>query len=241
MGGVARALAIGLALGLLFAAGCRSAPKAGSGQGSWYTIRSGDTLWRVSQRSGVPVETLRRVNRIDDVRALRIGQRLWVPGRGKGVAAAPPVAAPAPGWSPKADTMEHRADCADAGREERLAFEWPVQGRVTSPFGARGNGEHDGLDIAAGEGTPVVAAEAGKVVYAGDDLGDYGRTVVLKHAGRWATVYAHNDRNLVSEGDFVEKGDRIAEVGQTGNASAPHLHFEIRRSNRPRDPMSCLP
>jgi len=65
--------------------------------------------------------------------------------------------------------------------------------------------------------------------------------VIVKHLGRWATVYAHNRKNLVDEGDFVEKGDVIAEVGDTGNASAPHLHFEVRRSNNPRDPQSCLP
>jgi hypothetical protein len=78
-------------------------------------------------------------------------------------------------------------------------------------------------------------------VVAGDELGDYGKVIIIKHMGRWATVYAHNRKHFVDEGEFVEKGDVIAEVGETGNASAPHLHFEVRRNNATRDPQSCLP
>jgi len=241
MGGLARAaLAVGL-LAALGAGGCRSTPKPGTGVGSWYVVQPGDTLWRISQRFGVPVDSVKRANRLADERALAIGQRLWVPS--SGVGSAPPARASlAASHGPH--TLEQRevADCADAAREAALDFEWPVLGRLTSSFDAeRSSHRHDGIDIGAARGTPVHAAEAGKVVYAGDDLGDYGRSIVIKHAGSWATVYAHNDRNLVGEGDFVEKGDVIARVGQTGNASAPHLHFEIRRANVPRDPQRCLP
>jgi murein DD-endopeptidase MepM/ murein hydrolase activator NlpD len=87
----------------------------------------------------------------------------------------------------------------------------------------------------------VRAAEAGRVIHSGKGLGAYGNVVIVKHTGRWATVYAHNRRNHVRKGAFVEKGDVIAEVGKTGNASGPHLHFEIRRGDVPRDPLPCLP
>ena len=72
-------------------------------------------------------------------------------------------------------------------------------------------------------------------------LGDYGRVVIVKHAGRYSTVYAHNHKNRVREGQFVEKGQVIAEVGTTGNASGPHLHFELRRGAKPLDPLLYLP
>lgn len=246
MGGVARfRLAFSLASLLLLAGGtaCRSNPESvrpGHGAGAWYIVRSGDNLWQISQKTGSSVDGIRRVNGVDDVHALQIGQRLWIP-HGGGVRSAPPAAV---GAAPtRARTLEGRwgGDCSDAAREHGLRFEWPVSGRLTSAYGERRGRPHDGIDIAARKGTTIQAAEAGKVVYADDRLGAYGRVVIVKHVGSWATVYAHNDANLVEEGDFVERGDPIARVGRTGNASAPHLHFEIRRSNRPRDPVACLP
>jgi murein DD-endopeptidase MepM/ murein hydrolase activator NlpD len=241
MGCVGRAaLAVALAGLVAGAGGCGSTPKPGRGAGTWYVVEPSDTLWRISQRFGVSVDAVKRANRLGDERALAIGQKLWVPRADVG--SAPPRAALVASHGPR--TLEQRevADCSDAAREAALGFEWPVLGQLTSGFDAeRGDHHHDGIDIGAALGSPVHAAEAGKVVYAGDDLGAYGRAIVIKHAGSWATVYAHNDRNLVGEGDFVEKGDVIARVGQTGNASAPHLHFEIRRANVPRNPQRCLP
>ncbi len=78
------------------------------------------------------------------------------------------------------------------------------------------------------------------MVYSGD-VGDYGRVVILKHTGTFKTVYAHNRRNRVRKGEFVEKGDVIAEVGHSGNARGSHLHFEVRKGARARDPLGYLP
>ena len=251
VGRASGALALAGLLALAGPPGCRSSPKSaapGRGDGAWYVVRPGDNLWRISQAHGTSVEVVRRVNRVEDVRALQIGQRLWIPGAGSldggGIGGlderTPSVSAAAP------DTLERRSgedwggDCSDAARENGLRFEWPVLGAVTSSYGMRRSRPHDGIDIGARRGTPIHAAEAGKVVFAGS-LGAYGKLVVVKHLGSWATVYAHNDENLVEEGDFVEKGDLVARVGRTGNATAPHLHFEIRRSNRARDPQACLP
>ena len=110
-----------------------------------------------------------------------------------------------------------------------------------SRFGPRRRRRHEGIDLSAPRGTPVRSAEAGRVIYSGSGLSDYGNTVIVKHLGRYSTVYAHNRRNLVRRGDFVEKGQVIAEVGSTGNASGPHLHFEVRYDDRPRDPVRYLP
>lgn len=234
MGRVAGALAL-LLVALVAAGagvGCAHRKRQGSG---WHVIERGDTLWRLSQRYDTTVRAIERANDGIDPHALRVGHRLRIPSGG---ASAHAVAA-----GPPADTLEHRepGDCAVLARRDGLAFEWPVLGHLTSEFGERGGRSHDGIDLGADEGTPVHAAEAGRVVYADDELSDYGKVVIVKHTARWATVYAHNRRNLVDEDDFVEKGDVIAEVGDTGNASAPHLHFETRRSNAPRDPQSCLP
>jgi len=82
---------------------------------------------------------------------------------------------------------------------------------------------------------------SGRVIHAGGGLGDCGKVVILKHVGRYSTVYAHNDSLRVSKGEFVEKGDLIGKVGTSGNASGPHLHFEVRRDRAPDDPLSYLP
>lgn len=235
MGRVARALLLlGCAVLLAAVPGCSRGPKQGGG--AFVIVKPGDTLWAIAMEHGSSVDAIRRANDDVDPRRLRIGQKLWVPrAKGRGAVSAAPS---------RAHTLERRepGDCGTLARREKLEFDWPVLGHLTSSFGAeRGGRGHDGIDLGAPEGTPIHAAEAGRVVYSGDDLGDYGRVVIVKHVGRWATVYAHNRRNLVDEGEFVERGDPIAEVGDTGNASAPHLHFEIRRGNVPHDPQSCLP
>jgi murein DD-endopeptidase MepM/ murein hydrolase activator NlpD len=87
------------------------------------------------------------------------------------------------------------------------------------------------MDLAAPEGTKIIAAHAGRVVYTSDAYYGYGRVVVIRGEGLM-TVYGHNSRNRVSVGESVAKGDWIADVGQTGDASGPHLHFETRVIDR---------
>jgi murein DD-endopeptidase MepM/ murein hydrolase activator NlpD len=121
------------------------------------------------------------------------------------------------------------------------SLEWPVNGPLASPFGRRDGKPHDGIDLAVKEGTRVQAACAGMVAYAGEKLRGYGRLIILAHDGGLATVYAHNSQLLVKEGDAVVRGQEIARSGATGHVTAPHLHFEVRRDNRPEDPLKYLP
>jgi murein DD-endopeptidase MepM/ murein hydrolase activator NlpD len=117
---------------------------------------------------------------------------------------------------------------------------WPVDGPLSSPFGRRDGRPHDGIDLAVAEGTPVRAACDGVVAYAGDRLRGYGNLIILRHDAALVTVYAHNRRLEVKEGDAVARGQVIAQSGQTGRASAPHLHFEVRQDGGPRDPLQYL-
>jgi murein DD-endopeptidase MepM/ murein hydrolase activator NlpD len=114
-----------------------------------------------------------------------------------------------------------------------------VRGVIYSPFGPRHGEHHDGLDLAAPEGSPIVAAADGTVVYAGEQRG-YGRIILVAHAGDLVTVYAHNRDNQVRAGDKVVRGQQLATVGRSGNASGPHLHFEVRAGTKPRDPLAML-
>jgi murein DD-endopeptidase MepM/ murein hydrolase activator NlpD len=120
---------------------------------------------------------------------------------------------------------------------------WPVEGRLTSPYGLRFRGIspdiHPGVDIAAPSGTPVHAMKPGRVVFAGTMSG-YGLTVILQHGTSMRTLYAHLSEILVRSGEEVSRSSPIGRVGATGNATAPHLHFEVRRWGRQEDPVPLL-
>ena len=106
---------------------------------------------------------------------------------------------------------------------------WPVTGTITSHYGKRGTSHHDGMDIATESGRRITAALSGNVVFAGYKNG-YGKTVIVDH-GEWETLYAHCSRLFVERGQFVDKSQVIAAVGETGRASGPHLHFEWRNKD----------
>jgi murein DD-endopeptidase MepM/ murein hydrolase activator NlpD len=121
-------------------------------------------------------------------------------------------------------------------------FIWPVHGHVLSSYGESAQGTHnDGIDIAAPAGTPVLAAGAGEVAYAGNELKGYGDLILVKHDNGFITAYAHNATMLVKRGDRVSRGQEIAKVGATGAVDQPQLHFEIRRGTRALDPSDYLP
>jgi lipoprotein NlpD len=124
---------------------------------------------------------------------------------------------------------------------KRYPLRWPVSGAILSRFGeAREGHDHDGIDIGAPFGTKVCAAADGDVLYS-ELHGAYGNLVVIKHNGGVFTVYAHHEVNLVQKGQKVHAGDVIARVGQTGRATTPHLHFEVRKGSRPENPLQFLP
>ena len=124
-------------------------------------------------------------------------------------------------------------------------FVWPTSGRISSKYGYRIHPVyktkkfHSGMDIAAPQGTPVYAAASGKVTMATTN-GGYGQCVIINHGSGLTTLYGHNSRILVKNGQAVNKGDLIAYVGSTGVSTGPHLHFEVRVNGATKDPMSYL-
>jgi murein DD-endopeptidase MepM/ murein hydrolase activator NlpD len=116
---------------------------------------------------------------------------------------------------------------------------WPISGAFTSPFGMRWGRLHAGVDLAAPEGTPIRAAESGKVVLAGW-TGGYGNYTCIAHGGALTTCYAHQSRYGTSAGASVSQGQVIGYVGNTGHSFGAHLHFETRINGAPVDPMGYL-
>ena len=229
-----------------------------------HVVRRGETLYRIARAYGIDPADLMETNGISDPRALAVGTELFVPGAEAPVEvpAAPaeparPPGAGAPGGDPAPATPaaaappEHPspgrappppprpASAAPGGAAERL-LAWPLHGVLYGRFGVRAGQRHDGIDIAAPEGTAVGAAADGSVFYVGEQPG-YGQVVILKHDSGLVTVYAHNSAVLVREGARVARGQPIARVGQSGRTSGPHLHFEVREGTRPRNPLLFLP
>jgi murein DD-endopeptidase MepM/ murein hydrolase activator NlpD len=125
------------------------------------------------------------------------------------------------------------------GRPSSAGFIWPVQGVLTSGFGWRWGRMHEGIDLAVGVGTPVVAAASGTVIVAGW-LGGYGNLVVIDHGNGISTAYGHNTSVTVGVGQSVAQGQLISYSGSTGHSTGPHVHFEVRINGTPVDPLGYL-
>ncbi len=223
--------------------GTKAKPK-----GVTHVVAPGQTLFRISQAYQVTVAVLLEANRRQASAPLRVGQRLFIPGATtvKKVEASQPltteerevlerslseVAIPPP---PAPDLPRPRVK-TDAD------FLWPIVGPVNSPFGPRWGRFHAGIDIGSPHYQEVVAAADGEVIYADDTNGPLGKAVVLQHGRGMRTVYAHLSIIIAAEGHTVRQGQAIGGVGDTGRATGPHLHFEVRSNGVPLNPEDYLP
>lgn len=205
-------------------AACASAPSGAPVGDGYYRVRSGDTLGKIAQTYRQSVTNLARWNNLANPDRIDVGQVLRVaPPAGASEAASSQTAAPA---------VSNNAPPASS-----IALRWPAQGPVIARFNGTSN---KGIDIGGQPGQPVVAAAAGKVVYAGNGLRGYGNLVMLKHSGGFLTAYAHNRAILVKEGQYVAQGQQIAEMGST-DSQRVQLHFELRQEGKPLDPLRYLP
>jgi len=126
------------------------------------------------------------------------------------------------------------------GGISRSGFIWPINGPINSPYGPRGSGFHTGIDIGCSTGDTIVAAKAGTVI-ASEWGGGYGNMVIIDHGNGVSTLYAHNSRLYVNQGQSVGRGEGISACGSTGRATGPHLHFEVRINGEHTDPRPFLP
>jgi murein DD-endopeptidase MepM/ murein hydrolase activator NlpD len=152
-------------------------------------------------------------------------------------AAQPKISAPAPKQE-AAQPVKEPEQTASLPSGNSADFRWPARGRVISGFG--GAASNEGINIAVPEGTPVKAAEAGTVAYAGSEVKGYGNLVLIRHDNGFVSAYAHNGEISVKRGDKVKRGQVVAKSGQSGNVTSPQLHFEIRKGSTPVDPIPHL-
>ncbi|NLO90219.1 MAG: M23 family metallopeptidase [Clostridia bacterium] len=183
-----------------------------------YVVQKGDSLWKIARLYGVDPQSIAAINEINNAKRLKVGMRIKIP-------EAEAVVALSRGIKP-------------SGRNFNL--NWPVKGPITSRFGPRNGEFHHGLDIAAEEGTKVYPVKEGRVIFSGWLSNVYGRAVIIKHDNNMKSLYAHNSRNLVKEGDYVDINTPISRVGSTGRTTGPHVHLEIHVNGKPEDPQKFL-
>ncbi len=197
-----------------------------------HVVKDGETGFGIALDYGVPWNVIAAANGIDPKAALRMGQSLVIPT----ISATSAVTILSPASSPTPSPSQSTAPAP--GR-----YAWPVEGGIRRGFAPRKGSAsfHDGIDILSPSGTAVRASAAGAVIFAGDGPKEYGKTVIIHHGGRWTTTYSFLSRITVKDGEQVAAGERIGLVGETGLATQPQLHFEIRRNREAFDPVRYLP
>ncbi|WP_106181866.1 peptidoglycan DD-metalloendopeptidase family protein [Candidatus Pandoraea novymonadis] len=210
----------------------------------YYRVKSGDGLYRIALDNGQNYHDIARWNNITNPDQIEVGQVLCMKAPiGERLTLMPQsgiLAAPADSLSNNRSSSVSRMPAASAASvptsEEIFQLAWPARGNIVAAFNDRNN---KGLNIAGNVGDPVLAANAGKVVYSGAGLRGYGNLIIIKHNAVFLTAYAHNKSLLVKEGDSVISGQKIAEMGNS-DASRVMLHFEVRRDGKPVDPIKYL-
>ncbi|MEQ1495305.1 MAG: M23 family metallopeptidase [Novosphingobium sp.] len=200
-----------------------------------HTVKEGETGFQIAMDYGVPWTVIAAANAMKPGDEVKAGQKLAIP-TVSAKAVAGPAASPNLSPSPAAGA----AVMIDTPAPK---IAWPLVGKVRRPFLAEGakDGPHEGIDVLSPEGTAVRASTAGKVIFAGQGPEDYGLTVIIFHGGRWTTTYSFLSKVTVKEGDSVKAGERVGLVGETGIATEPQLHFEVRKNKVPLDPAKFLP
>ncbi len=195
-----------------------------STEGIVHIIQQGQTLTDISRTYAIPVDTLSDANSLTDRSTIFAGDRLLIPGA--------------------TTSFWNNVVVLSKGIPSR--FIWPVDGEVVSQYGPRihpvlGMAEnHDGIDIDVPEGTTVRAAAGGEVFFYGEQDG-YGNLLIIEHSGGFYSLYGHLSDSFVFVGQYVEMGQAVAQSGNTGISSGPHLHFELRNREYPVDPQRYLP
>lgn len=231
---------------------------------AYYIVRKGDSLSAIAKNHGIDYRQLAQWNRISLPYRIEIGQRLLVVdpatdhegtelkephinsksitlGSSTKSDVAGKLSTQNPAWAATENIkniQEKRLDISiDNKNMLKLNFQWPVKGKVLKSFFQTNN---KGIDIAGEVGQEVIAAETGKVVYSGQSLMGYGNLLIIKHQNDYLTAYANNSQLLITEGQWVKKGEVVAKVGRAG-AHRASLHFEIRKNGKPIDPVVLLP
>ncbi len=232
-----------ISLGLISVTGCvatqpieegGNAVYNSNGVPNYYRVKSGDTVSTIARRYNIRISQIARLNNLDSKYRINVGQKLRL-------------------WSGKASSPSYRPKLNSTFKSVEKVNPVPVQPQAQTPrvkptFSSNANngygymyptknrviqnfqqGRSKGTWFSGSKGDPVYASQTGTVIYAGNGIGNYGNVVLIRHTKEITTAYAHNSQLLVREGDYVKRGQRIANMGSTGNSKGVSLEFQVRR------------
>jgi murein DD-endopeptidase MepM/ murein hydrolase activator NlpD len=236
---------------------------------SSYTVQPGDTLGEIAAAYDLDMDTLISFNRIEDVRRLQVGEVFQVPNRDgllytvrRGDSLSSIAQDQGTTINEILDANDLRSQTIAEGQvlfvpgarlnetERRIIlgelFAWPTRGTFTSGFGMRADPFtglprfHNGIDLANRVGTPIRAAASGRVVHIESQIGNYGRFVIVRHPDGFQTLYAHLQDFSVRTGQYVDRGQVLGSMGNTGRSTGPHLHFSVIHNGTFVNPLRYL-
>ena len=204
-----------------------------------HIVQTGNTLWDIANCYKVSVIEIRSLNNLKIKDKIYKGKKLFIPinekNRNLGCKDTSKLIV-------KVDKRKKKILNKKNIVSNKTDYLWPVKGKILSKYGLLAKGlRNDGINISANKGDPVFASKDGKVVYAGNEIQAFGNLILIKHYDNKTTAYAHLDKIKVKKGQTVKKGEVIAAIGNSGKVSKPQLHFELRDSNGPLNPLKYLP
>lgn len=208
---------------------------------NYYLVKRGDTVSQIAARYRMNYRQIGALNGLDSQYTIYSGQwlKLWqgdqaAPARNQ-TASQP---APQPQYVPPATTAPTPTPSYEVTSGAASGYEYPSRNQVIRNFDAQSG--NMGMWFAGREGDPVLASQSGTVLYSGNGLPEYGNLIMIRHTDNYITAYAHNSQLLVSEGEQVSQGQRIASMGRTGQTDQVALEFQVRLNGNPIDPRAVL-
>ena len=192
--------------------------------GLYHTVVESETLPSIAKSYNADQQQLAEMNNLRPPYGVQANTRLFIPGASR---------------QKKTETNQTLPQGLSAVQDFPGIVSWPVEGKIISEFGIKGGIQHNGISIETAEGTPVKAAQDGKVGYVGSIPG-YGNVILIEHANRLVTVYGHLKEIKTGTRSLVKRGDVIGTVGSSGRVVTPCLYFEVRSRSKPRNPLFFL-
>jgi lipoprotein NlpD len=214
-------------------------------KGIYHTVKKNQTLWRICKTYKVSLQDVAELNNIKKTSQIKAGDKIFIPGAKRVLWVKPVTKASTKQTTKTTVKKKKRRTSPKKTYPKKIIshsgmFKWPVRGTVIKRFGIYNKTKHDGINIKAPSGTAVKASSPGKVIFS-SFLEGYGNTIIIEHKNSYVTVYGNNRANLVRIGKIVKTGEKIATVGASAEKSkTPHLHFQIRKYDNPRNPAFYL-
>ncbi len=213
-----------------------------------HIVNYGETIFGIARSYGISPIDFATENEFELSHIIKIGEKLKIPKRNEVQNQIQPLEKPNKKEERRASVIEKAPLISPLinkanTKECELEFTWPIAStKIIKKYGEilKSGTKNDGIILASELGKSIIASHAGEIVYAGDDIPEYGNLMIIKHKGNWMTIYGYMKSFSKKTGDKVSKGEEIGKTGESGDATAPSIYFSIRKVKTPHNPELCI-